>query len=149
MMKFLILIITALVTAISGFAQSPVKWSFDSKKTGDDAYELSLTAAIEDDWHVYSQTTPKGGPVPTAINFAKNPLVIIDGDAKETGKIEQHFEPLFGVEVKQFSGKVTFTQLVKLKAKVKVAINGSVTFMTCNDRECMPPATQKFSIPLK
>jgi len=145
---FLVMLVSLLFSYI-GHTQSPVTWSFDSKKMSDDVYEIKITAIIEDEWHVYSQITPKGGPVPTSISFTKNPLVVLDGLTKETGSLEQHFEPLFGVDVKQYSGKVSFTQLVKLKAKVKLLLNGSVNFMTCNDRECLPPATQKFSIALK
>ena len=46
-------------------------------------------------WHIYSQTTPEGGPVPTTIEFTKNPLVNLQGTAKETGKMEQRHEELF------------------------------------------------------
>ena len=62
--------------------------------------------------------------------------------------MDKHFEPLFGVEVKQFSNKVNFVQTVKLKGKVKTNLNGTVEFMTCNDYECLPPSKQKFSITL-
>jgi thiol:disulfide interchange protein DsbD len=56
---------------------------------------------------------------------------------------------LFGVDVKQFSNKVDFVQTVKIKGKAKTVLNGSVEFMTCNDHECLPPKTQKFSVALK
>jgi thiol:disulfide interchange protein DsbD len=55
---------------------------------------------------------------------------------------------VFGVDVKYFSGKVDFVQLVKLKSKAKTNFTGSVEFMVCNDQQCLPPATQKFSIAL-
>jgi len=81
------------------FAQivkSPVSWTATSKKIGDKTYEIHLTANIQNAWHIYSQTTPEGGPVPTSISFTKNPLVINQGVTKEVGKLEQHNEPLFG-----------------------------------------------------
>ena len=56
---------------------------------------------------------------------------------------------LIGVEVYQFSNKVDFVQVVKLKNAVKTTVSGSVEFMTCNDEECMPPKKQPFSIALK
>ena len=129
--------------------QDPVNWSFLAKKTADKTYEIHLTATIESGWHIYSQSTPDGGPIPTAITFAKNPLAIMDGGIKEVGKLEQHNEPLFGVDVKQYSNKVDFVQVVILKSNVKTAINGSVEFMVCNDRQCLPPKSEKFSIPIK
>ena len=129
--------------------QNPVKWSFTSKKISNDTYEVHLTATIDQRWHIYSQTTPEGGPVPTAITFSRNPLLTLSGDTKEEGKLEQHNEPLFGVDVKQYSNKVDFVQTVKLKNNVKTNASGSVEFMVCNDKECLPPKTVQFSVSLK
>ncbi|HET7115825.1 MAG TPA: protein-disulfide reductase DsbD domain-containing protein [Hanamia sp.] len=130
--------------------QNPVSWSVTSKKIADKTYEIHLTANIDNGWHIYSQTTPEGGPIPTSITFTKNPLVTLDGKAKEVGKMEKHIEPLFGnIDVKQFSNKVDFVQKVKLKAPVKTSVNLSVEFMVCNDRQCLPPSTRNFSVALK
>ncbi len=128
--------------------QNPVEWSATSKKISDKTYEVHITATIDNGWHIYSQTTPDGGPIPTSITFTKNPLVIVEGKAKEVGKLEKHHEPLFGVDVKQFSNKVDFVQLVKLKAPVKTSMNVAVEFMVCNDKQCLPPSTRKFSVAL-
>ena len=138
-----------MLNGLNAQVKDPVQWAFTAKKINATTYEVHLTATIESGWHLYSQTTPEGGPVPTSIEFSKNPLLSFDGSAVEIGKLEQHHEPLFGVDVKQFSNKVDFVQTVKLKGKVKTSLNGSVEFMTCNDRECLPPKTQKFSIALK
>lgn len=138
-------------TAAFGFAQiqNPVKWTFSAKKINATTYEVQMVANIGPGWHTYSQTTPEGGPVPTSISFTKNPLVTLDGPAKEVGKLEQHHEPLFGVDVKQFSGSVTFVQKVKLKTAIKTQVAGSIDFMVCNDKECLPPTSQAFTIALK
>lgn len=150
-MKHGFLFSVALFFSVLSFAQieTPVQWAFSSKKINATTYEVHMTAIIDNGWHMYSQTTPEGGPVPTSIEFAKNPLLMVDGSAKEVGKLEQHHEPLFGVDVKQFSNKVDFVQTVKLKGKAKTSLNGTIEFMTCNDHECLPPKTQKFSIALK
>ena len=128
--------------------QNPVEWSATSKKISDKTYEVHITATIDNGWHIYSQTTPDGGPIPTSITFTKNPLVIVEGKAKEVGKLEKHHEPLFRVDVKQFSKTVDFVQLVKLKAPVKTSMNVAVEFMVCNDKQCLPPSTRKFSVAL-
>jgi hypothetical protein len=65
------------------------------------------------------------------------------------GKLEQHAEPLFGVDVKQFSNKVDFVQVVKVKGNIKTVVAGTIDFMVCNDKQCLPPSSQKFSISLK
>jgi len=135
--------------AVNAQVKNPVQWSFSSKKINATTYEVHLKATIEDGWHIYSQTTPEGGPVPTSIDYLKNPLLTLDGATKEIGKLEQHNEPLFGVDVKQFSDKVDFVQVVKLKGKAKTALSGSIEFMTCNDHECLPPKSVKFSVPIQ
>jgi len=72
----------------------------------------------------------------------------LDGNVKENGKLIKKYETVFGVDVKYFSEKVDFVQVVKLKTKTKTNFSGSVEFMVCNDQQCLPPATQKFSIAL-
>jgi hypothetical protein len=150
-MKKLFALFVVILVAFGAQAQmkNPVQWAFTAKKINATTYEVHLTATIEDGWHVYSQTTPDGGPAPTAISFAKNPLLVLEGTAKEVGKMEQKHEELFGVDVKQFSKKVDFVQVIKLKGKAKTSVSGDVEFMTCNDSQCLPPQTKKFSIALK
>jgi hypothetical protein len=150
-MKHSFLLFVGMLIAALSFSQirNPVKWSFTSKKISENTFEVSLTATVDPSWHIYSQTTPEGGPVATTVSFTKNPLVTLDGAVKEIGKLEQKHEELFGVDVKQFSNKVVFVQTVKLKAKAKTAVSGTIEFMTCNNRECLPPAKQTFSVVLQ
>lgn len=129
--------------------QNPVTWSTNSKKIDGKTYEVHVTAKIDKGWHIYSQTTAEGGPIPTSFTFTKNPLVIVEGKVKEIGKLEKHIEPLFqNIEVKQFSNNVDFVQTVKLKAPVKTSVDVAVEFMVCNDKQCLPPSTKKFSVAL-
>jgi len=150
MAKFFFIVL-AFVISTSAQAQikDPVQWKFSAKKVNATTYEIHLTADIEDGWHVYSQFTPDGGPIPTSISFLKNPLVTLNGAIRESGKLEKRFERLFGVEVMQFSDKVDFVQTVTVKENVKTAINGTLQYMTCNDEECIPAKQLKFSVPLK
>jgi|SRR5215203_3414232 len=150
MKKFLMLgLCLILVSALLAQVQNPVKWTYASKKVNETTYSVLITATLEPGWHLYSQTTPEGGPVPTAFAFAKNPLLTLEGAPKEVGRLEQKHEPLFGVDVKQFSHAVVFQQSVKVKGRAKTALAGTVEFMACNDAMCLPPSTQKFSIALK
>jgi DsbC/DsbD-like thiol-disulfide interchange protein len=129
--------------------RNPVKWTQSVKAAGAGKYVVSMKAVLEKGWHIYSQHTPEGGPIPTSVAFTKNPLVTLSGPVKEVGKLENHYEKLFGVNVKQFSNEVTFVQEVMVKGKVKTNISGTIEFMMCNDTECLPPATQRFSLNLQ
>ena len=147
-MKYIFATIFLMAISVVAFAQNPTAWSFSAKKINAKTFEIYLTAELEDGWHTYSQFTPDGGPAPTEINFTKNPLVTLTGAVKEVGKMEEHFEPLFGVKVKQFSDKIVYVQTITLKAAVKTTITGTVNFMVCNDKECLPPKAEKFTIKL-
>ena len=136
--------------ACSAKAQlAPFQWSFSSKKIADKTFAVRLSCTVNAPWHIYSQATPEGGPVPTKIIFNKNPLVVPEGSTREEGKLVQKHEEVFDVNVKYFNGRVDFVQTVKLKSNVKTNITGSVEFMVCNDEQCLPPATLPFSIDLK
>ena len=48
-------------------AQSPVSWTFSSKKIADKTFELHLTADIQSGWHLYSQEQPEDAiAIPTS-----------------------------------------------------------------------------------
>lgn len=130
---------------------SPVKWTYSAKKTGDKTYELKLVAAVSAPWHIYSQHTPEGGPAPTVITIARNPLLLpasTAGAFAEQGKLEEKFEEVFGVKIKYFNGDVVFTKKIQLKTSVKTVITGTVEYMACDDQQCLPPMKIPFSVQL-
>jgi thiol:disulfide interchange protein DsbD len=129
--------------------ESPVQWSFVATKKADKLYEVVITATIAKPWHIYSQNTPDGGPQPTKITFKANPLIAKDGGVVETGSLQTIHDPNFGVDVKYYSNKVAFTQLVKLKAGVKTHSTGELEYMVCNDSKCLPPKKVPFDIVLQ
>jgi len=147
-MKKIILILAVLYFSVSTYSQSPVKWIFSSRSIGDNVYELRYTAKIEAPWHIYSQSTPDGGPLPTKITLSKNPLLTVEGKAKEIGKLHTKHEEVFEVDVKFFNEQVDFIQVVKIKSKVKTVAKGVVEFMLCNEEQCLPPTEVAFSINL-
>lgn len=145
-----LLIIAFLVSANILFAQqNPVQWNNTVKKIDANTYEIHLTATVQSPWHIYSQHTPEGGPVPTEINFTKNPIITLEGAAEEKGNLVKKREEVFGIDVMYFDGKVDFVQKVTLKAKVKTNIMGTVKYMVCNDRECLAPKTIPFQLEIK
>ena len=150
MKKLILLAITGFV-AVTGKAQlSPVTWTFTAKKTSDKTYEVHMKATLQSGWHLYSQTQPADAiAIPTGFIINANPLLTLDGKIKELGKEEKFHDAKLKVSANQFSGSVDFVQLVKLKAKVKTSLTGSVEFQTCNDEKCLPPKTTNFNIPIQ
>jgi len=147
--KILLLLLMSTAVMAAPAQNMPYSWNFSAKKTGPGSYEIHCAAALRAPWHIYSQFTPAGGPVPTKFVFAKNPLYKTAGEPKETGRLVTRHEEVFGVDVKYFEGDVDFIQIVKMKSAAKTNFTGSVTFMVCNDTECMPPKTEQFSVTLQ
>ncbi|HMO63076.1 MAG TPA: protein-disulfide reductase DsbD family protein [Ferruginibacter sp.] len=124
---------------------NPVKWVFTAKKIGPKTYELHITATLDAKWHIYAQDAGEG-PEPTTVSFSKNPLVLLDGKVKELGKLEKSFDPNFNSVLKYYADNVDFVQVIKLKSEVPTVVKGSITYMVCNDRQCLPPKEVPFTI---
>jgi len=131
-------------------AQSPVSWSFNSKNISEKTYEVHLTANIQSGWHLYSQDQPSDAiAIPTSVTINSNPLLKLDGKVKEVGSMEKFNDKNLGISAHQYSNKVDFVQVVKIKSNAKTNVSGSVEFQTCDDKKCLPPKTVNFSIALK
>jgi thiol:disulfide interchange protein DsbD len=148
--KILIVIFASLVlvhsTAAYGQDANPVEWHFSSKRINDIQFEVHLSASIDAGWHLYSQYTPQGGPVPTSIFFTRNPLLKLNGLVKESGKMDIQYEPMFGVEVMQYADKVDFIQLLSAVPNISTSVTGTIRYMACNQHECIPPQKINFDI---
>ena len=131
--------------AVNAQINNPVLWSYSAKKISDKVYEIHLTATITDNWHMYSQEG-EDAPAPTSITFTANPLITLDGKAKEVGKMEKSFDKNFNMVLKYYTRKVDFVQKVKLKSPVATAVKGTVNYTVCNDRLCLPPRNVPFTI---
>lgn len=147
------IIYTLLFTIIAGVTSAqikdPVSWTFEAKKKTADTYEVVLSANIQGKWHIYSQKTGKGGPIPTKVSFKANPLLNIAGAVKEVGKVEKVYDEIFQTDVLYLSNKVQYVQTVKLKGKAKTNITGTIEYMVCDDSQCLPPAKKSFDIKLQ
>ncbi|MFN2456872.1 MAG: protein-disulfide reductase DsbD domain-containing protein [Chitinophagaceae bacterium] len=149
-MKRIIFIVVCVFAGSIAFAQSPVSWAFSSKKISDKVFEVHLTATIQRGWHLYSQKQPDDAIAqPTAFNFNKNPLLDFDGKVKEIGKLEKYKDEKLDIAANQYSNKVNFVQMVKLRGNAKTNVTGKLEFQTCDDKKCLPPKTVNFSIALK
>ena len=135
---------------LQGQAQklAPVKWAYQAVKTGDKKYNVVITANVDAPWHIYSQFVKKG-PVPTTVQFAKNPLVVINGSTKEVGNLEKKFDKNFGAVIGSFGGKVQFIQAVTLKVNTKTKLTGTIEYMVCNEERCLPPTKQSFEVDIQ
>ena len=150
-MKKVVLSLLLLVVSLTMQAQikNPVKWTFSAKKISDKTYELHMTASIDPGWHIYTIDHNADIGVATSVTVNQNPLGTISGKLKANGKPVLMKDPSTGDKIKFYEKSVDLVQIVTLKAPVKTNFTGSVEFMSCDDKQCLPPASKQFSIALQ
>jgi Disulphide bond corrector protein DsbC len=150
-MKRIPVLVIVLLTGLFASAQlNPVMWTFTAKKISDKVYEVQAKATIQNKWHLYSQNQPADAiAAPTAFTFSANPLLGLEGKVTEIGKMEKYTDKTLGVSANQYSNSVIFSQKVKLKAKAKTKLTGSVEYQTCDDQKCLPPKTVNFAVTIE
>ena len=141
-MKKLIYLLLAFFAFHSLTAQvvKPVKWTSRIEQNSDTEFTLIYEGTIEKEWHVYSQFTPDGGPIPLEISYKE-----MDGNFKLIGKgveskTKTTYNDVFGVDETYFSDKFSIKQRIKvLNTSLKI-VNAVIDFQVCkevciNDKE--------------
>ncbi len=118
--------------------QEPVKWSYSTEKVSDTEYDLIFTAAIDDNWHLYSKDLPPGGPMPTEFTYESMEGFELVGDVIEDPLPKEEFDPIFEMQVKFHSYEAKFIQRIKLASSDQVNITGELSFQACDDETCVP-----------
>lgn len=139
------LVVLFFVAAANAQIENPVTWTYTAKKISKDIYELHMTATLQPKWHLYAQAAGDG-PVPTSFSFDKSPLIKLDGNVKESGKVLKEYDPNFKSTLNFYANKVDFVQKIKMKAIAATVAKGKVTYMVCNDQKCLPPKDVAFAI---
>jgi thiol:disulfide interchange protein DsbD len=134
MKKLLVILITFLAFA-NGYAQilDPVKWTTKIVKTSDNSYLLTFDGIIEKDWHVYSQFTPDGGPLPLEIVFKnqKGNFKLV-GKAKES-KTKTAYNDIFEVDETFFQTKAQIQQIIQLTNPNVSTIQAELNYQVCKE----------------
>ena len=98
-MRKIIFLLVAFLAFAQGNSQilDPVKWTTKIEKKSESNYILTFEGVIENEWHMYSQFTPDGGPLPLEIIFKnqKGNFNLV-GKAKE-GKTTTAYNDVFEV----------------------------------------------------
>jgi thiol:disulfide interchange protein len=134
-MKKLLLILIAFLAFNNINAQivKPVKWTSKVEKISETEVNLIMEATIEKDWHVYSQFTPDGGPLPAEFAFkdAKGNFELI-GKVKES-PYKKQYNDIFEVDEYYFANKATFTQKIKVINPKLTTIKATIDFQVCKE----------------
>ncbi len=136
----------ALATIAPSFllgAEDPVQWALtsDVKAAAPGSHILAkFVGTIQEHWHVYSMTTPRGGPNPTTASIAENPAVA--GFKIYQAKPVRKLDPSFGIDTETFSDQYVLLFDIELKKDAAAGpanITANVRYQSCNDTICLPP----------
>ena len=146
-MKHLLLGLFTLMTAmVQGQILDPVSWSTSIEKVSDNEYDLVATAVIDMGWHLYSQTVPDEGPLPTVFTYEENDSYVLVGTTVEPeGHTE--FDKTWETEIKYFADKAVFKQRIKISKDTEI-VTGEVEFQVCDDQRCLPPNYVSLEFPV-
>ena len=134
-MKKLAYLLLFFVTVVSMQAQiiNPAKWKSKIVKESDTEYVITLDGVVEDEWHMYSQYTADGGPLPTEFfynNIEGNYELV--GAATESETATQ-YNDVFEVDETYFVGPVQLTQRIKLLNPDVKTIQLELEYQVCKD----------------
>ena len=133
--KQLLLLLAACLSLFAANAQiiEPVKWSSRVEKNSDTEFTLVMEGKIDDEWHVYSQFTPDGGPLPIELKYENQQgNYALVGKTTES-KTERKFNDVFGVDEIFFSKKVVLKQKVKILNPGLSSIIAKIDYQVCKE----------------
>ena len=132
-MKKFLRLITFLVMLVPFVAKAqilePVQWTVETEKLNKNEYNIVFKAEIEDGWHLYSQNTPFGGPMPLYFEFIDTLGIERQGGVAEPKAIV-HYSDIFEIDEHFFENEAVFTQRVKLLDDA-ATVTGVITGQTC------------------
>ena len=128
----------------SGGLLEPVIWSISANKKSEGQYEVVFTANIDDGWFVYSQFLESDdGPIATSFTYEEGDHFELIGKNEESGNRKKSFDEVFEMNLTKFKNMAIFTQQVEIK-DINKPLYGYLTFMTCDNRRCLPPQDVDF-----
>jgi len=140
-----------LFSAVAQRAESPFTWRANVKMLSATQGEIIVKVSIASGWHLYGMNIPKGGPKPTRFDFSASTGVKFIGSVTSNVKPISKTDKMFNLTLNYWTGTVTFRQKFNVTNAAKAKIEGTVSYMGCNDISCSPPATFKISkaVPVK
>lgn len=134
-MRKLAYLLLFLVSFVSMQAQiaNPAKWQTKIEKKSDTEYTITFDGVIQEGWHMYSQHTPEGGPLPTEFLFNNQEgNYELVGEAKES-ETKTSFNDIFDVDETYFVGPVKLVQDIKLTNSETPNIQVELAYQVCEE----------------
>ncbi|HQR39456.1 MAG TPA: cytochrome c biogenesis protein CcdA [Blastocatellia bacterium] len=101
---------------------------------------VDLQAQVAQGWHLYSMTTPPGGPKPTVFSLQPGTGFEAAGKALQP-KPETRFDENFQVDTEQYEGTVSFRIPIRIAGDAvdgQLNLRGDVAYQVCDPKQCVP-----------
>src|SRR5205807_7835026 len=115
-------VLLATMAVASAQKLDPIQWTLFSeisKAPAGSSVPLHLKATFQEGWHLYSLTTPSGGPIPTTAALAENKAVS-SSKLYQPPPIRQ-FDKNFNLDTETFEKAVDLPIAVELNKEAKGA----------------------------
>ena len=142
---FSTLLMSFMFLAVQAQIHTPVKWKIKLEDSGKPEKEIVFTAVADKVWHLYDMNLPAGGPVSTSITYETMKGAELVGKVVSSVAPTSVYDELFAMNLRWYSGTVTFTQKIKVTDAKAFKLAGELEFMACNDETCLPPERVEFS----
>lgn len=141
-MKIILSLIVSVLSLLPATAQiqqngganqvDPVDWKASVEKQDKNDYQLKFEAEIDDEWHIYSQHTPPGGPLPMTFEFKENDNYTLKDSVQES-ESERRFNDVFGVDEVYFDHNARFTQNLTTPDDAKPVVKVIMSYQVCKE----------------
>jgi thiol:disulfide interchange protein len=138
------------VVSLSAAKEDPVQWTLTPAAgsaqvaPGSKTY-FELQATIEQGWHLYSPTTPPGGPIITRIKLTNNP--VISSSHIYRPEPVRKLDPNFQLETETYNSSAIFLieAMTSRSATGTSSVEAVARYQACSDTKCLNPVQKKAS----
>jgi suppressor for copper-sensitivity B len=121
--------------------------------TADQPARLYITAELEEGWHTFSVTQPKGGPRPTKIVLApSDDYKLLEKSFTASPPPEVHYSDVWpGLPLEEHAHRVVWHVPIEIVDGLNPAdlqIEGKVNAQRCDADRCLPPKNFPFDAAL-
>jgi thiol:disulfide interchange protein len=135
-------LILAAVSPLSA-KDDPVQWTLEpykdasNVKPGGHAW-LQLTAKIQSGWHLYSPTTPPGGPIISTLKLNESPAVA--SYQLYRPQPVRKLDPNFQLETETYTDQAVFLIDATTTSKTgQATVEAAMRYQACSDFKCLNP----------
>lgn len=131
-------------------AQTPVHWSVSPARIdGGGTGSVTLTARIDDGWHIYAVTQGPGGPVPTRLTLASGQPLSLRGAPIVSPAPKTEMDESFGIPVQMHEKQASFALDLKTDPGARPdTVRVRARYQACSASLCLPPQTAQLAAPV-